>query len=165
MPFYVCLLAVAAGLLLPLQDSRAAAPDRNEPAGVVPTCLADAYNSCPSWMPSQREMRRVLADYFCDAADRGLVRPRVSRVVRAETSQITCAALGPKPNSNFVCAGDMYFIGPDGRTDFVTFSPTMHRQDDGRYAIYEGDDENENEVWHVPSPQSASKVCTDQSLH
>ncbi|MFB9040188.1 hypothetical protein ACULL9_11665 [Xanthomonas arboricola pv. corylina] len=164
MPSYVSLLAVAACLLLPLQDSLAAAPDRRQPAAVVSSCTADAYGSCPSWMPSQREMRTVLADYFCEAADRGLVRPRVSRVVRAETSQVTCAALGTETNSNIVCGGDMHFIGPDGRTDFVTFSPTMHRQDDGRYAIYEGEDENENAVWHVPSPQSASKVCAGQPL-
>ncbi|MBB3780229.1 hypothetical protein FHY16_003012 [Xanthomonas campestris] len=164
MPSYLPLLAVAACLLLPLQDSLAAAPDRNAPAAVVSSCTADAYSSCPSWMPSQQEMRTVLADYFCDAADRGLVRPRVTRVVRAETSQVTCAALGPETNSNIACGGDMQFIGPDGRTDFLTFSPTMHRQDDGRYAIYEGEDENGNAVWHTPSPQRASKVCTGQPL-
>ncbi|PPV08122.1 hypothetical protein XbrCFBP1976_05100 [Xanthomonas bromi] len=164
MPFPVCLLAVAAGLLLPLQDSFAAGSDRNAPAGGGSSCTADADSRCPSWMPSQREMRTVLAAYFCDATDRGLVRPRVHRVVRAETSQITCAALGPETNSNIACGGEMYFVGPDGRIDDITFSPTMHRQDNGRYAVYEGEDESGNEVWHVPAPQSASKVCTGQPL-
>ncbi|MBB4129901.1 hypothetical protein [Xanthomonas sp. 3075] len=110
-------------------------------------------------------MRTVIAAYFCAAADRGLVRPHVSRVVRAETSQITCAALGPQPGSNFVCGGEMHFVGPDDeRMDFITFSPTMHRQDDGRYAIYEGEDDTGNAIWQVPPPQSASKVCSGQPL-
>ncbi|MCE4360568.1 hypothetical protein [Xanthomonas hortorum] len=163
MPSYISLLISAACLLLPFQTAFAAAPDQAERAGVVPSCTADAY-SCPPWMPSQREMRTVIADYLCDAADRGLIRPKVSRIVRAETSQVTCAALGQEPGSNFVCGGDMQFIGADGHTDVITFSPTMHRQDDGRYALYEGSDEHDNEVWRAPAPQRASKVCTGQVL-
>ncbi|MEG8063987.1 hypothetical protein G3N90_03485 [Xanthomonas hortorum pv. gardneri] len=163
MPSHISLLAAAICLLLPVQTAFAAAPDHPEGAGVVSSCTADAY-SCPPWMPSQREMRTVIAAYFCDAADRGLIRPEVSRVVRAETSQVSCAALGQEAGSNFVCGGEVQFIGPDGRVDFITFSPTMHRQDDGRYALYEGSDEHDNEVWHVPAPQSTSKVCTGRSL-
>ncbi len=152
------LIAAAVGLLLPLLPASAAVPEQAGSAAGDRSCTADPY-SCPAWMPSQSEMRSVLAAYFCEAVGRGLLRPGVSRVVHAETSQVTCAALGPGPGDNFVCGGEMRFIGADGRIDAAEFSPTMHRQDDGRYALYEGDDEHGDPRWHVPLPQGASKAC------
>ncbi len=151
------LLAIAASQL-PLSMAIAASPPR--PASTVPasSCEGDA-SRCPAWMPSQAEMRSTIADYFCELADQGRIQPRVKQLVRAESSPLNCGALGEEPGSNFVCGGEMRFIGKGGEIDTITFSPALRYEEDGRIAFYVGDDEEGEQVWRVPAPQSTSATC------
>ncbi|WP_273829746.1 hypothetical protein [Pseudomonas sp. SBT1-2] len=153
------LLLTIAGSLLPL--SLAIAAPSTTPASTAPatSCQGDA-SRCPGWMPSQAEMRNTIADYFCELADQGRIQPRVKRLIRVESSPLNCGALGQQPGSNFVCGGEMRFIGRGNDVDTIAFSPTLRREEDGRFALYVGDDEEGEPVWRVPAPRSASKTCS-----
>ncbi|WP_372437217.1 hypothetical protein ACCM60_19025 [Pseudomonas chlororaphis subsp. aureofaciens] len=105
-------------------------------------------------------MRNTIADYFCELADQGRIQPRVKRLIRVESSPLNCGALGQQPGSNFVCGGEMRFIGRGNDVDTIAFSPTLRREEDGRFALYVGDDEEGEPVWRVPAPRSASKTCS-----
>ncbi len=110
-------------------------------------------------MPSQAQMRNTIADYFCELADQGRIQPRVKRLVRAESSPLNCGALGEEPGSNFVCGGEMRFIGKGSEIDTITFSPTLRYEEEGRIAFYVGDDEEGEQVWRVPASRSNSATC------
>lgn len=110
-------------------------------------------------MPSQAEMRSTIADYFCELADQGRIQPRVKQLDRAESSPLNCGALGEAPGSNFVCGGEMRFIGKGSEIDSITFSPTLRYEEDGRIAFYVGDDEEGEQVWRVPASRSNSATC------
>lgn len=158
MPITTRLLFTLAASLMPYCS--ASATPATPPVSTAPasSCQGDAY-SCPAWMPSQAEMRNTIADYFCDLADRGVIQLRVKPVVRAESSPLNCAALGQAPDSNFVCGGEMRFIGQGTDIDAITFSPTLHRDAEGRIAFYEGDDKDGEEVWRPPARRTASSLC------
>ena len=151
------MLAIAASLL-PLSGT-IAAPSA-QPASTAPasSCQDDA-SRCPAWMPSQAEMRNTIADHFCELADQRRIQPRVKPLVRAESSPLNCGALGEQAGSNFVCGGEMRFIGKGGEMDTITFSPTLRREEDGRIAFYVGNDEEGEQVWRVPAPRATSATC------
>ncbi|WP_244900590.1 MULTISPECIES: hypothetical protein [Stenotrophomonas] len=150
-------LVIATSLL---SLSTAIAAPSTQPASTAPasSCKGDA-SGCPSWMPSQAQVRNTIADYFCELADQGRIQPRVKQLVRAESSPLNCGALGEAPGSNFVCGGEMRFIGKGSEIDTITFSPTLRYEEDGRIAFYVGDDEEGEEVWRVPAPRSTSTTC------
>ncbi len=110
-------------------------------------------------MPSEADARSTIADYFCELVDQGRVEPQVKQLIRAESSQLICAPLG---EPNFVCGGEMRFIGTRNDIDAVAFSPTMRREEDGRFAIYEGEGAEGEEVWRVPASRITSKACTSR---
>lgn len=151
------LLAIAASQL-PLSMAIAAPPPRAASTAPASSCEGDA-SRCPAWMPSQAEMRNTIADHFCELADQGRIQPRVKPLVRAESSPLNCGALGEEPGSNFVCGGEMRFIGKGGEIDTVPFSPTLRREEDGRIALYVGDDEEGEQIWHAPASRSNSATC------
>lgn len=153
------LLAISASML-PL--SLAVAAPSDPIASTAPASSCYGANGCPAWMPSQADMRSTIVDYFCELSDQGDIQPRVERVVRAESSPLTCSSLGEEPGSNFVCGGEMRFFGSGNDIDAITFSPTMRREKDGRFAIYEGDDEEGAEVWRVPASWLTSKTCASR---
>lgn len=150
-------LVIAASLL---SLSTAIAAPTTQPASTAPasSCKGDA-SGCPSWMPSQAQMRNTIADYFCELADQGRIQPRVKRLVRAESSPLNCGPLGEEPGSNFVCGGEMRFIGKGSEIDTITFSPTLRYEEEGRIAFYVGDDEEGEQVWRVPASRSNSATC------
>ncbi|MFL0349162.1 hypothetical protein [Stenotrophomonas lactitubi] len=150
-------LVIAASLL---SLSTAIAAPTTQPASTAPasSCKGDA-SGCPSWMPSQAQMRNTIADYFCELADQGRIQPRVKRLVRAESSPLNCGALGEEPGSNFVCGGEMRFIGKGSEIDTITFSSTLRYEEEGRIAFYVGDDEEGEQVWRVPASRSNSATC------
>jgi hypothetical protein len=153
-------------LLLPLLALSpfiaAAAPQAAIDTAPASSCTPDPY-SCPDWMPSQAQIRRAVADYFCALADRGLIAPTLAGPVVAESSPVTCAALGREPGSNFVCGGEIRFVHSDGRSETQAFSPTLHHDDKGRIAFYEGDDAGGNEIWRAPAPREHSRYCAPAS--
>jgi hypothetical protein len=110
-------------------------------------------------MPSQAEMRNTITGYFCELVDQGKLQPQVKRLVRAETSPVNCGPLGQEPGSNFICGGEMRFVGRGDEMYTITFSPTLRRQGDGSFALYDGDDEEGRQIWRVPAPRSTSKTC------
>ena len=158
MPVSTRLLLAIAASLLPLSGT-IAAPSA-QPASTAPasSCQDDA-SRCPAWMPSQAEMRNTIADHFCELADQGRIQPRVKPLVRAESSPLNCGALGEQAGSNFVCGGEMRFVGKSGEMDTITFSPTLRREEDGRIAFYVGNDEEGEQVWRVPAPRATSATC------
>lgn len=153
-------------LLLPLLAlspfTAAAVPQAAIDTAAASSCTPDPY-SCPDWMPSQAQIRSAVADYFCALADRGLIAPKLPGPVVAESSQVTCAALAREPGSNFICGGEIRFINPDGRMDAEAFSPTLHHDEAGRIAFYEGDDDGGNEIWHAPAPRERSRYCAHRA--
>ncbi|WP_258223348.1 hypothetical protein [Stenotrophomonas sp. HMWF023] len=150
-------LAIAASLL---SLSTAIAAPSTPPASTAPasSCKGDA-SGCPAWIPSQAQMRNTIADYFCELADQGRIQSRVKQLVRAESSPLNCGALGEEPGSNFVCGGEMRFIGKGSEIDTITFSPTLRYEEEGRIAFYVGDDEEGKQVWRVPASRSNSATC------
>lgn len=104
-------------------------------------------------------MRSTIADHFCELADQRRIQPRVNPLVRVESSPLNCGALGEQAGSNFVCGGEMRFIGKGGEMDTITFSPTLRREEDGRIAFYVGNDEEGEQVWRVPAPRVTSATC------
>ncbi|MCX2895476.1 hypothetical protein ORG27_17985 [Stenotrophomonas lactitubi] len=150
-------LAIAASLL---SLSTAVAAPSSQPASTAPasSCEGDA-SRCPAWVPSQAEMGNTIADYFCELADQGRIQPRVKQLVRVESSPLNCGALGEEPGSNFVCGGEMRFIGKGSEIDTITFSPTLRYEEEGRIAFYVRDDEEREQVWRVPASRSNSATC------
>ncbi len=147
--------------MLVVLHSTAAAEPADERADTMPvnSCAPDPY-SCPDWMPSQAQMRSVIADYFCERVDNGLIVPAAPGHAVAESSSLSCAALNPEVGGNFVCGGELRFIHADGSSKGITFSPTLHYTDDGRIAFYQGDDDAGEEIWHVPAARSTSRYCS-----
>ncbi|KRG70596.1 hypothetical protein [Pseudoxanthomonas dokdonensis] len=155
---YARLPLAAAACLLPFSMALAASSTPAASNAPGSSCIGDA-SQCPAWMPSQAEMRSSIADYFCELADQGLFQPRVKQLIRAESSPLNCGALQPEPGSNFVCGGEMRFIGKGGEIHRIQFSPTLRREQDGRIAFYVGDDEHAEHLWRVPAPRSSSPTC------